>query len=303
MAEPLRIGNVAVGGELGENPTLLIGSIFYQGDKLLRSPAGDFDRGKAWEVVENAAALAGEYGLQFALDVIFPTVESVEKILPFVAEFDTVLFLDSPEPGARIRSYALAKELGVESRVVANGIDPYTSDEELNVIKENGVKAAVLLVFDPKKPASLKPEDRVEIAVKQLLPKARKAELQVPLLDAVVIDPGSIILSAVAVKMLREQLKLPAGCAPANALGAASRKRMGDEALAVHSAVATLLRVYGADFIFYGPVKRIDLVAPALAMVDGLLGYLLRTKGVKLGGKHPVRTLLRKVQQLFVERG
>lgn len=30
----IEIGGVKVGGELGENPTVMIGSIFYKGDKL-----------------------------------------------------------------------------------------------------------------------------------------------------------------------------------------------------------------------------------------------------------------------------
>ena len=298
------IAGVKLGGELGENPTLLVGSVFYHGDKLLANEEeGVFSREKARRVIEDAASLADRYGLRFGLDVIFPSPRSVDRIMPFVSELDLPLFLDSPSRDARIKAYSMAKELGLANRCVANGIGVTTDEEELRAIRESGIRAAVLLAFDPRNPAaSMRPEARLEIVRGALLPKAEKAGVDKPLLDAIVLDPASIAISAEAVRLFRTELGLPSGCAPANALGPVSKKAFSpEEVISIHSAVAVMLRVFGTDFILYGPVKRIKHLAPAVAMVDGLLGYLAKQRGARVGRGHPMRTLLRRVQQLFAQ--
>jgi len=112
---------------------------------------------------------------------------------------------------------------------------------------------------------------------------------------------ASIALSAEAIKAFREELRLPSGCAPANALGPISKKTMSyfEEAIGIHSAVITLLRLSGADFIFYGPVRRAKYVASAAAMSDALLAYTLMREGLRISRRHPLRTILRVVQKMF----
>lgn len=55
-----------------------------------------------------------------------------------------------------------------------------------------------------------------------------------------------------------------------------------EEVAGVHGGTAVFLRVMGADFIMYGLVKRIKYIAPAIAMVDGLLGYLAKQEGGRI---------------------
>ena len=300
----IEIGGVKIGGQPGDNPTLLVGSIFYHGDKLLVDEVkGIINKELSRKVIEDALSIAEEYGLYFALDVIFPTPESVDNILPFVSELNVpVLFLDSPDSKARIRAYSLSRELGLTHRVVANGIYVNTSADEIEALKENGILNAVLLAFDPSQPyKSMYPKDRLSI-VRKLLDLTRDIGVKGTLIDAVVLDPASIGLSASTIYLVKNELGYPSGCAPANALGPVSKYNFHIEEVAgIHGGIAVFLRVMGADFIMYGPVRRIKYVAPAIAMVDGLLGYLARQEGVRIRGKHPLRTLLKKVQQLFVK--
>ena len=300
----IEIGGVRIGGQPGDNPTLLVGSIFYHGDKLLVDEVkGIIDKELSKKVIEDALGIAEEYGLYFALDVIFPTPESVDNILPFISELDVpVLFLDSPDSKARIRAYSLSRELGLTHRVVANGIYVNISTDEIEALKENSILNAVLLAFDPSQPhKSMYPKDRLNI-VHKLLDLARSTDIKGILIDAVVLDPASIGLSASTIYLVKNELGYPSGCAPANALGPVSKSNFHIEEVAgIHGGTAVFLRVMGADFIMYGPVKRIKYVAPAIAMVDGLLGYLARQEGMRIREKHPLRTLLKKVQQLFVK--
>jgi tetrahydromethanopterin S-methyltransferase subunit H len=296
------IGGLRVGGQPGENPALLIGSVFYLGDKALIDPArGVVDKERVRREVEEARSLVEGCGLNFALDVIIPSAEAVSNILTFIGELGVVIFIDAPSPEIRAKAYAVARELGLERVSVANGIYTNSTPEELEALRESGIEAAVLMGFDPSNPASsIRPEDRVKLVRERLLSMAEKAGVTKILLDMVVLDPASIALSAVAVALAKEEFGLPAGCAPANALGGVTAKRLGvEEATAIHASTAAFLRAYGADFIFYGPVGRAKYVAPAVAMVDSYLGYLARLRGARVLDKHPLRAYLRRIQQIF----
>ena len=298
------IAGMRIGGQPGENPAILIGSVFYRGDKALINPeTGDIDREKARRDIESAKSLIEDLGLYFALDVILPSVKSVEKIIPFVAELDTVILIDALDHETRIRAYEIVHELGIERRSIANGIYIDTDDRELEVLRSSGIEAAILLAFDPRNPSvSMKPRERVRIVKEVLLPKAEKAGVRVPLVDMVVLDPASIALSAAAIALVKNELGLPAGCAPANALGRVSpRTTSVEEAVAIHSSIAAMLRSMGSDFIFYGPVKRAKYVAYAVAMVDSMLGYLAKHRKASIPANHPMKKYLRRVQQLFLE--
>jgi tetrahydromethanopterin S-methyltransferase subunit H len=295
------IAGRTLGGLPGVNPMWLVASIFYMGDKHLKSEAGDFDREAVRKSVEDAVSIADRYGLVFALDVIFPSLESVEKILPFMAEFNIPLFLDSPDPQARARSYLMARELGLQDKVIANGIYVDSSGEELKALRESGIKTAVVMAFDPRNPyESMPPESRIRLLEEKLLPMAREAGVENVVVDAIVIDPASIAISAETIMLVKKRYGLPAGCAPANALGPVSKKAVGVEGMiAVHGTAAVLLRVLGADYVMYGPIGRIKYIAQSVAVADSLLGYMHRREGVRLPAGHPLRRFWREVQKLF----
>ena len=299
----VKIGDITVGGIPGDNPVLLVGSLFYHGDRLLIDERkGVVDKEKARKQLVEAKMLAEEYGVYFAVDLILPSTESVGNIMSFAAEFeDLVLFLDSPDPNARIRAYSLAREYGIISRVVANGIYTNTAESELEALRDASISTAVLLAFDPANPhQSMMPSDRLRVLEEKLLPLAKKASIENILVDAVVLDPASIGISASTIKLIKDKYGFPSGCAPANALGPVSKTRFKIEEVAgIHGGTAVFLRLMGADFIMYGPVKRIKYVAPAVAFADGLLGYLARYEGVRISRKHPLRKILKNVQKMF----
>ena len=53
------IAGVKVGGEIGENPTVMIGSIFYSGDKIVKNGAeGIFDEEAARDIIAKTEELS-----------------------------------------------------------------------------------------------------------------------------------------------------------------------------------------------------------------------------------------------------
>ena len=298
----IEIGGVKIGGYPGVNPALLVASLFYQGDKYLLGEDGIIDKNGVSKAIEYAQEVALKYSLYLGLDVIFPTERSVENILPFISEYELPLFLDSPDPMARVKAYKMANELGITSKCIANGLYINSSIEEIKEIRNSHIENVLLLVFDPMNPSkSMMPLDRYNLLVNKLLPMARKTSAKNILIDAIVLDPASIVFSAETIYLVKKNLGYPAGCAPANALGPVSKKNVElEEMFGVHGGLAVFLRIYGADFIMYGPIKRIKYIAPAVAIVDSLLGYSARYNGYRIDRKHPLKKLLKKLQKLFI---
>ncbi|KYH31912.1 hypothetical protein [Neomoorella mulderi] len=83
-----------------------------------------------------------------------------------------------------------------------------------------------------------------------------------------------------------EKLGYPAGCSPSNAFHTWQKSRLQEERAMVAAGVAvyTLSLVYGADFIFYGPIRHSPWVYPACATASAIIAY-----GARLGGVRPVK--------------
>ena len=59
LQEIFTIHNVKVGGQPGELPTVLIGTIFYEGHKIVKNPMkGEFDRKQAEELLKKQEELS-----------------------------------------------------------------------------------------------------------------------------------------------------------------------------------------------------------------------------------------------------
>jgi len=299
-----RIYNVEVGG-LGNNPTLLIGSLFYHGDKkVLDHDKGVFDKNAVKMEIEEVDRLCGEYGMPYAIDVVATTAKAMENYLTFLSDTtNCILFIDGVSNEARIRGYILAGELGIQEKAVANGIYLGASSEELEAIRESRIQAVVLLAYDPHDTRKvLLPERKLEIVKNELLPTAERLGVSKVLVDTIVLDYGDMVTAATSMKVIKDALGLPVGLGPANILGCVTGKNFGKEgATSIHTGIAIYLRMMGADFIMYGPLKRAKYVVPGLATIDGILGYAAKLEGDKVPLEHPLNKTIRRLQRLFLQ--
>ncbi len=289
----LDIGGVKVGGQPGEYPTVLIGSIFYQGHRIVENHTkGIFDRRKAEELILRQEELSEETGNPHMVDIVASTPEAMEKYIGFVSEVtDAPLLIDSTDTNVRIVGARYAEEVGLLDRVVYNSIGEHTGVNELNILKELGVKSTIVLAFTSK---AVFPQKRLEyVAGKNgLLGKiASSTKIENILVDVGVLDVPSIGLALDTIKLVKEKIGLPAGCAPLNAvLEWRKVRRYGvdaKKACAASAAVAPILA--GADFILYGPIKYAEIVFPACAMIDAIIAYTNRFRGIRPSGRnHPL---------------
>lgn len=277
-----RIGNVEIGGQPGERPTVLIGSIFFGGHAIVRDrQRGLFDEAKARALLERESAAAEETGNPRIVDVVGDTGEALIRYLEFVAAHcDAPLLVDSPDPQARLEAVRYFCGSEVMPRLIYNSIDEHCTDEEAATLRECGVKSAVLLALSNR---AVRPADRLTLLRDCLLPAAERAGIENILVDTGVLDVPSVGWAAQAVRLVKEELGYPAGCAPANAIYLWHKLRAkGTPAFeAASSVVVTLPQSLGANFVFYGPMRNAPWAYLAAAVMDAMIAHVGRLNKVR----------------------
>ncbi len=270
------IGKVKIGGQPGENPTVLIGSIFYHGHDIVTDDIkGVFDKSKAEDLINLQDECSQKTGNSCMLDVIGNTPEAMEKYIGFVVEnTEAPILIDSPSVESRISGLRYAKDIGITDRVVYNSLINEAKTEEFQAVKDSKVDAAILLLY---RRGFLGGEARVGI-VNELLGKAADAGIKKPLIDTYVLDLLSLSIASKTILKLKDSLGFPCGCGAHNALSTWSfEKRLGVEAeIPCKVAIDTLPVVLGADFIIYGPIENCVQVFPAVYSVDTSYSFLRR---------------------------
>lgn len=291
-----RIGDVTIGGPAGENPPVMIGSIFYRGDPCLNNPyTGEFDRDRALCLLEEDRLMSEKYGLPRIIDVIGETGEAMRSFIDFVGEKDDAPFLvDSMRPEVRVAGAAYAVDRGWGDRVIYNSLDVHWSDNEVEGLRRCGVKAGVILAFDT---GHLRPGARMDLLRGDggpgLLETARRAGLEKVLIDPGVLDLVSLGWTSRAIALIKEETGLPCGCAPSNALYSWTKKAGLSSPVFEAAASSILCRpIYaGADFIFYGLLSNAGWAYPAVAVASSLVAYDARLERRRPRDDHPLYRL------------
>lgn len=270
------IGDVKIGGK-PENHTVLVGSIFYQGQKIVENEEkGIFDRKEAEKLIELQEDFSEKTGIPGMFDVVAMSPQAMIRYVNFVSETtDTPFLIDSPDIETRISGIRHAGEVGLEKKVVYNSITSDTGVRELEAISEYGIESAILLLYSRGFSTS---STRIE-TLEKLLPVAETAGISKPLVDTLVIDVPSLSFSIRAMLEIKKRYGLPCGCGAHNAISSwrGFENIIGKEGRKSAEITANIMPVVlGADFILYGPVESCTDVFPGVYTVDTSLRYLLR---------------------------
>ncbi len=289
------ISGVKVGGQIGENPSCIIPSIFYDGHKIVTDPAkGEFDHQQAKALINKAEELSEKTGNPFFVDVMGTTTEALKKYVDFVSDQTSVPFLvDSISAKAKLQTLKHIREVGLIEKVIYNSITFLSTPQELAGLKDLGVQSAVVLAYDPKAPSGGR------IAVLEgntqkpgLLAIAEKVGITNVLVDTAVLQVPSIGVAGKAIFTIKEKFGLPAGCAPANAISIWKKLKAGEfgpDARKVCLGSSILYtQMMGANFVIAGPIDYAETVFPACAMADAIIGAEAQNLGVKISPDHPL---------------
>jgi len=291
----LEIGGVHVGGQPGEFATILIGTFFYEGHKIVDdTERGLFDRGKAEELIKRQEELSEKTGNPHMVDVVGSTSSAIQAYIDFVSNVtDAPIFVDSTYTDVKIAGIRYAAETGLLDRTVYNSITYHVNPAEIEALKGLDVRSAVILAYNPK---NVRPMGRVELlqgspSKEGLLKIADAAGIKNILVDTAVLDVPSIGWAAEAAYLVKKHFGLPSGGGPSNAVLEWKRiselGRYAKNLCMANAAVA--MQQAGANFILYGPIGKADSIFPAVSMIDAITAYTARLDGTKPKMKeHPL---------------
>jgi len=283
------IAGVKVGGKPGENPAVMIGSMFFRGHKIVSDmEKGILDKGKAKSLLDREEEMSLDTGNPRIIDVIGDTGQALINFIEWVAANTTSpILVDSAMPKARMEAIRHFAGTELVPRLVYNSLEGHYKEDEIECLKECGVKSIVILPLTTK---ALKPKARFKLLEENMLPAAKRAGIENFLIDLGILDIPSVAWATQAAQIVKNEMGLPWGCAPSNAIYLWQKLR--DRGTPAFEATAALVYglplCWGASFIFYGPTRNAKWVYPAAASVDAMLAYGAMNLGLRPGPDHPL---------------
>jgi len=283
------ISGVKIGGQPGENPTVMIGSIFYKGDKCVQNEkTGEFNRANAESLIAKLEEISDKTGLPAMLDVVCSNPENARKYLEFAADVTKMpILIDYVSEDAGLSGMEAAKDLGILDRTILNSINPETKPSIYAKAKGVGLKSAIALTYSTK--AIISYRERVRL-LETLIPKIESAGVTNILVDTVVLDVATLGLACKAIFEVKERYGYPTGCGAHNAIASwKSLKERKDKILlmACSSIVNGLPIAIGADFILYGPISDAEYIFPAISLINAAYAQILMEEGKRPPPNHP----------------
>jgi tetrahydromethanopterin S-methyltransferase subunit H len=285
------IAKVQVGGQPGELPTFIIGSIFWLGQKMVSDAnKGIFDAGEAEKIINTMHTQSDMSGVPFAFDVVGTTEEAFGKYIDFVAAHsDAPIMLDAMSPKTRMAAANLAKKMGLADRCFYNSVYKGVTDAELAVLKESGIKMSIVLADNPKDNSL----DGKMTVIEEALALAEKGGITKPLIDTAIPafapDMGTAVRT---IPIMKEKYGHPVGLGSGNVVTTMGwvKAHVGkDFRYGCRTATNAIMQTMGANWLMIGPAEQAEYVMPAVAVVDAYIasaGADLETR--PLSEEHPI---------------
>ncbi len=297
----VNLAGVRMGGQPGELASVLCGTIFYQGHKIVKDEErGLFDRAAAEKLVARQGELSEETGCPSILHIYARSSEAFSRYLDFTEKvWSGPFIIDSADPAARMAAAALASEQGYADKAIYNSISLATDEAEARAIRDSELDSAIILAYNPTQPGvegSLAVLETGGAArEKGLLDAARDMGINNILIDPAVLPLGSGAGAALRFSVAaKARLGLPVGSGIHNAVSSwpwlsgkdAAAKRGCDAAAAAMQLLAA------ADFLLYGPIESAEIIFPAAAMADILVAEAVADLEIEPADAHPLHRLV-----------
>lgn len=270
------IAGVNIGGQPGQIPTVLIGSIFYYGDKIVEDEAeGKFNKLEAEKLLSKEEELSEMTGNSRIIDVCCSNLKNFEKYIDFVANrIGGPFLIDGVSSEVRMAGARYISEVGLSERTIYNSITPEITESEIEVIKEAKINSAIILALNTRKPTI---SGRIE-AAEELIKIASNMAIKNIMIDMAILDtpdPGPV---GKAIFLAKGKFGLPAGCGAHNAIDMwRKRSNLEKDKQRSSAIVANTLQIaMGANFVLYGPLKKAEEVYFPCAVADAFVAYNMR---------------------------
>lgn len=259
----------------------MVGSLFYPRHSLvLDRVKGEVDLKRLALVIQDLDVARKATNTPMALMVYAETEEAMHQEVRLLADLTKLpLFIDSPSWQVRLEGMRAAEESGISARAIYNTINAGTGAEELEGIRQAGVRNAVALAFHPAdlgvKGKIYLLEDGGGMLPDGLIQMAQGAGVENVLLDMAVLaaeqNAGSALRALIVAK---SKWGLPCGCALHNAVESYQPlANVKDPKLyrQVDTAACTMPIMAGADFVMFGPAEATRRAVYAAAFADDMV--------------------------------
>jgi tetrahydromethanopterin S-methyltransferase subunit H len=302
--EVVDIAGVKIGGQPGEYPTVLAGTIFYGGHNIISDEkAGIFDKDAAEERIKTMEEMADTTGNPCLVQVFGQTEEALVKYLEFVGDLtDSPFLIDSTSAAARAAGAKYVDEAGLSERGIYNSINMSAEADEIAAVKESDLSASIVLGFNPMNATV---EGKIGIwetgegAIdKGLLEMAEDCGITKPLMDTAVTPLGQGAGVAVRTSFaVKSKWGLPVGSGIHNVPSAwdwlRDYKKEHKEVWPVCDIGSNIVQqMAGGDFVLFGPIENAKLAFPACAMVDMFISEAAKDLGTEPVESHPINKML-----------
>jgi len=286
-----QVGKVKIGGQPGELPTVLIGSIFWLGQKMVQDAnKGIFDPKQAEELINKMETLSDTTGVPFILDIVGTTEEAFGKYIDFVSKHsEAPLMLDAMSPRTRMAAVELVKNMGIQDRCLYNSVYKGVRDAELEKLKESGIKMSIVLADNPKDNSL---EGKMQV-LEEALALADKGGITKPLIDTAIPAFEPEMGTAVrAIPKIKEKFGHPTGLGTGNVvttMGWVKAHFAKEFRKGCRTATNAIMQTLGANWLMFGPAEQSDYVFPAVAIVDAYVASAMGDLGIRpLHEQHPI---------------
>ncbi len=298
------VAGVKVGGQPGEYPTVLAGTIFYGGHNIISDEkAGIFDKDKAEERIKTMEEMVDITGNPCIVQTFGATAEAMVKYLEFVGDFtDAPFMIDSTSADAKMEGAKYVQEVGLCDRAIYNSLNMSCEADEIEAVKETDIEASIILGFNPME-AGVEGKINIwdnggSVMDTGLLDLAESCGITKPFMD-VAITPlgqgaGPACRTSFAVK---SKWGLPVGSGIHNVPSAWDwlrvYKKEHKEAWPVCDIGSNLVQqMAGGDFVLFGPIENARLAFPACAMTDIFIAEAVKDIGTEPIEEHPINKML-----------
>ena len=269
-------GGVTIGGHPGENPTVLIGGLFFKGQPIMENTReGKFDKTTAKQWIDTGVTMVEKTGHPLVIQAFGRTPAAMETHLSWLADnFDGPFMFESTNAKARIRAIEYCDESGLSSRAIYNSINLSMKDDEKDILKNSSLNQAVILGWSPRATTLT---DRME-TVKDVLTLSESLDIEKVLVDPATMPVGAGYgLEYRTTLAIKSELGLPTCLGPHNAPSAwrfIRQPGLNDESTHVAALVASTVaaQLFATDSVMYGSMihskevfTSVSLIANAMA--------------------------------------
>ena len=263
-----QLGKWKIGGQSGNNPPLLIASMFHNGDRILESrKEKKFDRAKATEYVKKMEELSDQTGVPALVALVANSFAEMKEYVDFYTSIsDRPFGIDMWVEKPRLEAAEYCCQKGLQDRLLYNSITPWDKDIPAQVakLKEMGIKHVVLQAYNQEDPS---PKGRVT-GLKKMLDQIGENTFETVLVDTSVMNLPSTSFSCIASKMVKEEFGYPCGVASSNGtyMWKEAREMWGSDGFtAMNATTQGLAAFFWSDLLFSGPIVNLTKIIPAVA--------------------------------------